>query len=384
MNVLALCAGIGGLELGIGIAVPGGVRTVAYVERESYAAATLVARMEEQALDPAPVWADLTTFDARAWRGTVDLVTAGFPCQPWSAAGRRQGTDDERWIWNDIQRIIRDVRPGWCFLENVPGLVSGGGLEPVLGGLASLGFDAQWGVFSADGVGAPHRRQRVFILARQPMGSQRVSDAYRDGLRHGSERGAGAPRPPDEGDAVARDGDAELADAGRSGLEGHDAAGAEVNEDERRLRGEEGPTAQGGAGVAHGHSEGRGLIRPAHDGPRGGDAGGDDADGCDERVADPDGGRRRPQGDPGLEDGGAHREGAVRLFPPGPDDLEVWARVLSEAPEVEPAVCKLADGSAPRLEYRTDRLRALGNGVVPLQAAVACRVLADRAGWRLR
>jgi len=118
-RILSLCAGVGGLELGLKLAIPG-ARTVCYVERDSYAAATLVARMADQALDPAIVWDDIATFDGRPWRGRVDLVTAGFPCQPASLAGRRRGTADDRWLWPDIVRIIGEVRPQYVFLENVP------------------------------------------------------------------------------------------------------------------------------------------------------------------------------------------------------------------------------------------------------------------------
>ena len=157
LSCLALCAGIGGLELGL----RPWVRTVGYVERDAYAAACLVARMEEQALDPAPVWDDLATFDGRPWRGCVDLISAGFPCQPVSCAGKRQGQADERWLWDDVARIVRDVRPALVFLENTPGLLSLG-FGRVLGDLAHLGFDADWGVFSVAGSGAPHLRKRVF------------------------------------------------------------------------------------------------------------------------------------------------------------------------------------------------------------------------------
>ena len=116
MNGLALCAGVGGLELGLTLAIPG-YRTVGYVEREAFSASTLVGRMEEEALGPAPVWDDLSTFDGRPWRGKVDIVTAGFPCQPFSAAGKGLGTEDERWLWPDIERVIREVQPRWVFLE---------------------------------------------------------------------------------------------------------------------------------------------------------------------------------------------------------------------------------------------------------------------------
>jgi DNA (cytosine-5)-methyltransferase 1 len=90
-NVISLCAGVGGLDLGIRIAEPGAVG-VCYVEREASAAATLVARMEDGCLHPAPVWSDLTTFDARRWRGAVHCVASGDPCQPNSVAGKRLGS----------------------------------------------------------------------------------------------------------------------------------------------------------------------------------------------------------------------------------------------------------------------------------------------------
>lgn len=111
LHELALCAGYGGFSLGLRLA---GIdhRTVCYVERDAHAAATLVARMGEASLDQAPVWDDLESFDGSAWRGRVDLVTGGFPCPPFSAAGRRTGADDERWLWPDIARIIH--RPRWC------------------------------------------------------------------------------------------------------------------------------------------------------------------------------------------------------------------------------------------------------------------------------
>ena len=161
LRALCLCDGYGGFELGLR---EHGVRTVARVERDSHAAAVLVERMEESRLDQAPVWDDLTTFDGAAWRGCVDIITAGFPCQPFSAAGQRLGVDDERWLWPDIARIIADVGPRFVFLENVTGLVRHG-LPYVLADLAELGFDAEWGLYSAADVGAPHRRQRFWLLA---------------------------------------------------------------------------------------------------------------------------------------------------------------------------------------------------------------------------
>lgn len=168
LRALHLCSGYGGFELALRYA---GIdaRTVAHVERDSYAAATLVARMGESRLDQAPVWSDLFTFDAAAWRGRVDLITAGFPCQPFSTAGKRQGIDDERHIWPRIADIISDVRPRYVLLENVRGVVRAI-LPHVLADLAGLGFDAEWGLLSASAVGGPHKRERWWCLADADRG----------------------------------------------------------------------------------------------------------------------------------------------------------------------------------------------------------------------
>jgi DNA (cytosine-5)-methyltransferase 1 len=165
---LALCAGVAMLDEGLraGLEYLGlDYRTVAYVEREAPAAAQLVALMEAGAIHQAPIWSDLTTFDARPWRGKLDCITAGFPCQPHSVAGKRAGLEDARWIWPDITRIVREAEPSFCGFENVPGLVSTGGLEHVLFDLASLGFDVECGSMQASSVGAAHQREREFILA---------------------------------------------------------------------------------------------------------------------------------------------------------------------------------------------------------------------------
>lgn len=163
-NGLALCAGYGGFELALKLLLGERYRTVCYVEKDARAASTLVARMGDKTLDAAPIWDCVETFDGKAWRGAVDIITAGFPCQPWTHAGKRLGTEDERWIWPAIRTAIADVDPGWVILENVTGLLDGG-IEHVLRDLANIGFNAEWGVFSAARSGAPHIRKRVVILA---------------------------------------------------------------------------------------------------------------------------------------------------------------------------------------------------------------------------
>lgn len=160
---LSLCAGVGGLELGLRIAEPG-YRTVCYVERDSHAASVLVARMADQSLCDAPVWDDITTFDGRPWRGTVDLLTAGYPCQPFSAAGRKLAEKDPRHLWPHVGRLIEEARPKRVFLENVSGHVDRG-FRSVARDLQALGFAVEAGLFSAAEVGAPHWRIRLFVLA---------------------------------------------------------------------------------------------------------------------------------------------------------------------------------------------------------------------------
>ena len=160
---VSLCAGYGGIDLGLRRVLPD-LRTIAYSEIEEYACGLLAARMENGHLDPAPIWSDLKTFPFSDFYGCVDILSGGYPCQPFSAAGKRRGTDDPRHLWPYIADGIRLCRPRICFFENVEGHISLG-LRDVLGDLESLGYAATWGIFSAVEVGAPHPRKRVFILA---------------------------------------------------------------------------------------------------------------------------------------------------------------------------------------------------------------------------
>ena len=162
---ISLCAGYGGIDLGLRRAIPN-LRTVAFSEIEGFACANLVSKMEAGLLDCAPIWTDLKTFPWRAFRDRVDILSGGYPCQPFSAAGKRLGTDDPRHLWPFIADGIRLLRPRLCFFENVEGHISLG-LREVIGELESMGYKVSWGIFSAREVGAPHQRKRVFILAHR-------------------------------------------------------------------------------------------------------------------------------------------------------------------------------------------------------------------------
>lgn len=327
VNVLSLCTGLGGLELGLRMA---GVRarTVCVVEREAFVAACVVKEMLEGRVDDAPVWSDLETFDGRPWRGKVHLVAAGFPCQPWSTAGKRRGTRDERWIWPWISRVVREVGPERVFLENVPGLLAGG-LGHVLGDLASLGFDAEWGVFSAGAVGSSQLRRRVFVLAdrggerrqQKPAGPhgdeekvegrceenhfeperhvQGVVDADHCGEAPSTAPGEGGRRTAEHSNAGEG-----LADADGVGLQGLRVG--RLPGDGREARRED-ADGRGGEGEGLEHPEGAGPQEPAR-------------------------GQRFGEGHPGPERAG------VPLFPPGPGERGEWATVLLGEPRLAPAL----------------------------------------------
>jgi len=174
-NHLSFCAGYGGIDLGLRRVLPG-CRTVAYVEIEAFAIANLVAKMEAGELDQAPIWTDVKTFPAEQFHGLVDIISGGYPCQPFSAAGKRRGTEDPRHLWPFLRGAVRAIRPSRVFFENVEGHISLG-LSTVLSDLDEDGYRATWGIFSAAEVGASHQRKRVFIMANSPgIRSKRFSE----------------------------------------------------------------------------------------------------------------------------------------------------------------------------------------------------------------
>lgn len=211
INVLSLCAGAGGLDLGLKLALPT-ARTVCYAEIEAYACEVLASRMEEGRLDDAPIWTDLRTFYGRPWRGVVDCIIGGYPCQPFSVAGKQRGVDDPRHLWPYIARIIKQVEPTFCFFENVSNHLRVG-FSDVARDLHALGYDVAADLFTASEVGAPHKRERLFILAYTKNRDRRrgVSPAEEGARSHDIWR-----RRPSSGSD-------RLADASSAGLEGFDA-----------------------------------------------------------------------------------------------------------------------------------------------------------------
>jgi DNA (cytosine-5)-methyltransferase 1 len=187
VNELALFAGAGGGILGGKLL---GWRTVCAVEWDAYARDVLVARQNDGCLEPFPIWDDVQTFDGHPWRGRVDVVSGGFPCQDISAAGKGAGITGARsGMWSQMARIIGEVRPRFVFVENSPVLTSRG-LGTVLGDLASMGYDARWGMLGASHVGAAHKRERIWIVA-DSMQNRRHEDLLPD--NHDEKRGRWNP-----------------------------------------------------------------------------------------------------------------------------------------------------------------------------------------------
>jgi DNA (cytosine-5)-methyltransferase 1 len=162
LNELALFAGAGGGILGGKLL---GWKTVCAVEIEPYPASILIKRQNEGFLKSFPIWDDVRSFDGRPWKEIVDVVSAGFPCQDISVAGKGAGISGKQsGLWKEAARIVGEVRPGFAFLENSPALTSRG-LDVVLGDLAEMGYDAEWCVLGGSDVGAWHQRKRIWILA---------------------------------------------------------------------------------------------------------------------------------------------------------------------------------------------------------------------------
>lgn len=191
--VLSLCTGMRGLERGIERAfdrygrntdtVKNGttlhenrnrISVAVYVEIEAFIIYNLVKQMEQGVLDPVPVWTDLKTFPAQFFRGKIHIITGGYPCQPFSVAGQQKGTEDPRHLWPHIEHITEIIRPPIVFFENVANHLNLGYRE-VRHSLEAMGYSVKEGIYSAEEVGAPHERKRLFILA--------VANAYVDGAR---------------------------------------------------------------------------------------------------------------------------------------------------------------------------------------------------------
>lgn len=382
LNGLALCAGYGGLELGIE-RVFDEYRTVCYVEGEAFAAQHLRKKMEEGRLDEAPIWSNVKSFNGEPWRGKVDIISGGFPCQPYSSAGNRMGESDPRDLWLDFVRIIGEVRPGFLFLENVSNIINLR-LREIILDLDLLGYDASWGIVAASDVGAPHQRKRWFCLAV---------------IRNADSNGLDEHEPPENGPTVNSNGQ----------LEGHRLENqCGIDSNPQRFRSNENQQ----------HTPGRELDleglcgvdpnalnpskctneRSIHKQDR------DNIGRLGEEIPNTNGERspeswksfKGPNGelidghgeareiDRELSNTNSQRTKGVRGINGKPQEErdgkrninpeDFHGRGFEDCWQVEPGMGRLVDGASDWV----DKLRILGNGVVPQQAAYALQILGAR------
>ena len=261
-----LFAGIGGMGRGLEMA---GMRCVWQVERDEFCRRVLAKHWPDVRRHE-----DVCTYPPDDSWEVPDLICGGFPCQPVSVAGKQRRQADDRWLWPEFARIIRTLRPRYALMENVPGLLVGG-MGDVLGDLAEAGYDAEWLCLRASDVGAPHRRERVFIVAHaagerlerpewEPeQHPERSSEELADAERGGREAGHGTQG----GESVVADGSESLEYAALEGLEG---AGQGLSA-ERRGDVADAASVDGGRGSTHAGrgSEGRTAARwpspPGHE-----------------------------------------------------------------------------------------------------------------------
>lgn len=351
MNELALFAGAGGGILGGHLL---GWRTVCAVEIEPAARNMLLARQRDGILPPFPIWDDVCTFDGTPWRGLVDVVSGGFPCQDISAAGKGAGITGERsGLWKEMHRIICEVRPRFAFMENSPMLTSRG-LGTVLGDLAEIGYNAAWLVLGADDVGAPHVRKRIWILAADRLGGHTHSE-------HDEQVISVCRRENPDTHGICKQAREQTATP-HSNANGLQCAQQWREHARPKVSLEGSPNGlEPGGEMAHPNGFGRHALQ--------------------HEIGEP----CQTLGTPSelKSCGTSSRSGAFpdphlsglqeqRLNEPTESELETakcghwWSS--------EPAVGRVAHGVA----HRVDRLRALGNGQVPLVAATAFRILFNR------
>ena len=397
IRTLSICTGYGGIELGL--SAVGDFEPVCYVENEITAATILAKRMEEGSFPKAPIWSDLRTFDGRPWRGRVDLLTGGFPCQPFSVAGVRRGVDDLRNMYPEVERLAGEPGYPTLFLENVPGILQYY-YETIRPGLQGMGYTVTEGLFTAAETGAPHKRQRLFILAHteheghatrmQPettsnRGGQNLAETE---LAHPS--GLGRARQIEDGE-LGREERPTLSDQGLVNTHGTGPQGCEhglphipteagdqlaypksvdeVTSDPIGGRAGQ-PKEETGSDGSH-------LADPERIGTQvlvegEGEQSGQPRLGSEELAHT---GSEGLQGDgPTGMHGSAQAPFTLPLYPPSPDDYEGWTHLLDVLPQVEPTFCRDAYGSTPGVD---GRLRATGNGVVPAVAAFAWRYLTE-------
>jgi len=393
LNGLALCAGVGGLERGIEFLLPGS-RTVCYVEGETYPASVLASKMEAGSLSKAPIWSNVRTFNGQAWRGKVSFISGGFPCQPYSTAGKQLADKDPRDLWPEFARIIGEVRPHFIFLENVANVVKWA-LPTVLEDLSKMGYDAAWCVVAASQVGAPHKRSRWFLFAysndsskhvmrfHEPQSSPQEFESNDFSNTNSERRNEVQPNLRGREFNVEGCGDkSELADTNSQSYSQPQRTGEELRQKGSRLEGRKDQRqtgdfiGSGGQKIRHSngdrcgkHAYAKGRQRIISQGELEGDRSKNFCS-IDTKTKLSDSNskgteRHRDKSEQGQILQRHINEEGLKFGEPG----SWW--------KVEPGMGRMVDGVADWVH----RMRACGNGVVPQQAAYAYSILMERCGF---
>ena len=377
LHTVSICTGLGGLELGVKSVAK--TRTVMYVENEITAAQILAQRIKEGNIDDAPIWSDLRTFRGEELHGKVDILIGGFPCQPFSVAGKRLGDDDPRNLWHEVKRIARELGHPTLFLENVEN-ISRYYHDTIRKDLQEMGYTVTEGLFSASEVGLPHRRRRLLMLAcvtdtdyLEPYllsnsnntgdSTQRhESDEYREETDKRQTRftfaeSTGQSEVVENGIGIGREG-------WQRGLQ-EEGTGRQEPEDKAitasDIQGSERSTVQELADSEDtndsSHSSKKGWISRQ---PRGSSSNNKELADCYVQGLQ---GPEHNQSETRQTSGCGYR---LRFAPPTIDDDLGWAHTLAHMPEIEPSFCRVVNGLPIGMEQR---LRTLGNAVVPSMAA---------------
>ena len=319
LKSLDLFSGIGGISL----ALSEYCKTVAYCEIDPYCQGVLLSRMASGHIDNAPIWDDVKTLNGKELEA-IGIIVGGFPCQDISIAGNGKGLDGERsGLFFEIVRVAKEIKPKFLFLENVPAITTRGGLQ-VVREITALGYDCRWCVISAASVGALHRRERWFLLANS------IDDGTSTNKRGGSLRERALSRKePKESKESLRETErtsgisSDVANTESKGLEGF---GRESRRSATEI------TQSTMCCEDNGNADGKSGLQT-------------------DSSAMSINGIRKTRGDP-----------PTKYWPF--ESRDDWQEIVS-------TVCRVDDG----VPHGVDRLRALGNAVVPCQVREAFEIL---------
>ena len=400
MKVLDLFAGIGGFSLASHWM---GWETAAFVEWDKFCQKVLAKNFPG-----VPIYGDITEFDGTPFRGSIDLITGGFPCQPFSAAGKQKGKEDQRYLFPEMLRVIDDVRPRYIVAENVRGLLSienGDVFTEICSQLEGQGYDVWTFNLPASSVEAPHERQRLWIVARNSIDSDDNADRTERGSLRETESLSGiGGTPMGSGVSLRTDRNASYITSNPAGdgpsLGRSETRGAVGSSEQRRVYESQRTDRDASNADSCGHDrrgqQGSDRERSVHPGCGNDTSFGESSIGNCKPSDSSDKGSPRSRSQPQSESTfnvSCHPDRKETAYPSNPntDGLQrLWSQRYGQGStglrnregqdeasrnwsthwlEVATALCRMDDGISAELDFprdnRVNRLKALGNSIVP-------------------